>query len=1241
MLSPLRIKKSSFRLIIFSAFIAVHSMVNSQLQVNTVSTTLSTCPNNGSISIQATTTHPPVLYSIIAGPVTQPVQTTPVFNSLVPGNYTIQISDGASNQITQNITIVGTYQNPDFTISDTTPYCLGESNGKLVSEIILGRGLAPFSWQLVAPSPVTTGPQNDGLFQHLPAGNYSIRVTDACGSFSTNTIALQNPDTEFSFLGLPVGQPGDLLAAKIGCDSMLVTYWLNIPVSRMPLTFRYETPNGIFIPTSGTTIDSTFLHTTGQVVVSQIIPGLDYGDIVTANIFNTCGDSAFSSPMVIHPFVFYPKYSFNDCGSTANLLFANTPYQNYHTSINTTAHYTFTHVSTSTLIESGTVATQQNNGIVSIAPPVISGETYHFSITDGCGQVFQGNFTVPALAPPLIIHEDIISAACIDSVVGTYRVMTSGFESNAKLIVLSGPSTLGSTKPEFEYTDTYVYPDTVNIVNGESFLLNNLTDGTYHFKIIDACGNELFDSLTITPDQLTSLERVTTYEKGCANQNKLFFSMVSGGKVTIKNLANNTILIDRDFDAYTSNQQAQSINQDSLLNVPDGSYEVTYQFLQSIGALENGTMLNESQMECWKIVDTVMIDPYEFPEIITENVIMCNDVINFVVIPDTTKGIQPYAYEIIAGPQIFPGQSSNMFTITEPGTYTVRIFDACGNASTKQITADTISFDPLEINSTCTDMELIFPSSIYFTYEWLMPNGQTHVGDSLIIHPVTPADTGIYEISKIININGCTDTLTTEYHIGLPNQFEQTIPFCSGTSVVVGSNTYNSPGIYHDTLVTVTGCDSIVTTLLTILPQYVDTNTLLICTGDSILIAGVYQSLPGFYSDSVQNIFGCYDLIVTELTHQPTLYNESVTICFGESYSSGGNTYTVSGIYSDSLQSSIGCDSVVVLQLVVLPPLQTTLNVSICQEEYYAFAGDQLTVPGIYTDTLSSFYSCDSVILLHLTVDPLKTSTITASVCEGTSFSFGGNQLTMAGTYTDTIATSTCDSIVLLHLTLLPNNYQHIYDTICEGDAYTFGGIEYTHTGTYTQTFPTNSCDSIVTLHLEVRVSPSVFITSTASETSGGAIVELGAISNTHPLTYLWESSAVLNDYTIRNPTTEIQVPTWASVTVTDQYGCQSTASYLIGVPETSTLYAPNSVTPNGDEVNNVFRVYGTNIDQFHIVIFDRWGEVIFESNDFHFLWDVTYKGKIVQDGIYVYKIFAIGTDDVIYDITGHLTVIK
>jgi hypothetical protein len=255
-----------------------------------------------------------------------------------------------------------------------------ESNGQLVGNINPGAGTPPFLWQLVAPSPVTTAPQASSTFTGLPAGNYAMRVTDACGTISTDAFILQNPDTQFGFYLTAIGQQGGIIAEKIGCDSMQVTYWLGISNPRMPLTFEYHTSNGIFIPTSGTTIDSSNLHDNGAVMVRQIIPGMDYGDQVQAYIYNSCGDSAVSMSIVTHPFIFYPKYSFNDCGNTANVAFTNTPYYEYHTSINTEANYTLTHVSTNTVVESGTIIEQlnQNNGYISIIPPVIPGEPITF-----------------------------------------------------------------------------------------------------------------------------------------------------------------------------------------------------------------------------------------------------------------------------------------------------------------------------------------------------------------------------------------------------------------------------------------------------------------------------------------------------------------------------------------------------------------------------------------------------------------------------------------------------------------------------------------------------------------------------------------------------------------------------------------------------------------------------------------------------------------------------------------------
>lgn len=1261
-----------------------------QLQISSVSTTPITCPNNGVISVNATTNVPPLLYSIISGPVTQPVQTNPVFTSLLPGNYTIKVSDGAGNELTAPASITGTYQNPAFTISDTTPYCVGESNGKLVGNVIPGTGLSPYTWQLIAPSPVTAGPQYTGLFENLPAGNYQMRVTDACGSFSTSAFNLQNPDTQFGFLGMPVGQQGSITAIKVGCDSMQITYFLHFDNPRMPLSFAYPTSNGVFIPTSGTTIDSTNLHITGDMMITQIIPGMDYGDQVTAHIYNACGDSAVSITIVTHPFVFYPKYAYSNCGSTANVIFSNSPYFDFHTSIMVPATYTFTHVSSGAVLETGNVTVPQNNGIFSIPDTLTQGETYYFSITDGCGQTFQSNFTVPALAPPVIVHEDIISGACIDSVVGTYRILTAGFGANAKLVMLSGPSTFGSTKPEFEYTDTYVYPDTANMVNGESFLINNLAVGTYQYKIIDDCGNEILGSLTITPQQVTSLKRVTEYEKGCPNHNKIFYAMVSGGNVVIRDLSSNTVLADHDFVAYTENYLAEMYNRDSLINLPDGTYEITYQYEQLVGALENGFAFNQNHTDCWKIVDTITIEPYQTPEMSTGNAILCNSAINFVLVPDSTRGVQPFQYEIISGPQTFPVQSSNIFTINQPGTYIARIYDACGNASIKQITVDTLSFDPISVSSTCSSTSLILPGSIYYTYEWLMPNGQTHIGDSLILDPVMPSDTGIYIISKIVNINGCVDTLHTTHHVGLPHFLQQTIPFCQGTTVTIGTSTYNLPGIYTDTLLSVSGCDSVVVTNLAVLPQNADTTDVTICPGDSLLVGSQYYDLPGFYTDSVQNTNGCYDLLITHLTLQSITDTIHVSICPLESHPFGGNNYNASGYYSDTLVSATGCDSISILHLTVQPYIFNNANVTICQGDSYPFGGNFLTQQGIYIDTLAtqgcdsivtltltvapyihnavshsicqndaylfgnlqlsqagiyidtfSTAGCDSIVTLTLSVTPFKYGSLTQTICEGQSVVVGGHSYNATGTYMDTLATSSCDSIVTLTLIVLPLKYNTIYDTICAGQDYPFGGTHYIHSGVYTHPFPTNTCDSIVTLHLTVIPVPSVSIVTSAYETGNGVFVQLNAVSSSGSLSYSWSSSAVMNDSTISSPTMTIQDPTWVYVTVTNAYGCSATAGYHVPIPVTSTLYIPNSFTPNGDEPNQLFRVYGSNIAQFELIIFDRWGEIIFETTDINYGWDGTYRGKIVPDGLYVYKVSAIGMDYVTYEKTGHIAVLR
>lgn len=75
-----------------------------------------------------------------------------------------------------------------------------------------------------------------------------------------------------------------------------------------------------------------------------------------------------------------------------------------------------------------------------------------------------------------------------------------------------------------------------------------------------------------------------------------------------------------------------------------------------------------------------------------------------------------------------------------------------------------------------------------------------------------------------------------------------------------------------------------------------------------------------------------------------------------------------------------------------------------------------------------------------------------------------------------------------------------------------------------------------------------------------------------------------------------------------------------------STLYIPSAFTPNGDGINDRFGVKALNITQFNLKIFNRWGELIFETDDVGDLWDGTYKGEaITSTDVFVYTVTATG----------------
>jgi gliding motility-associated-like protein len=110
---------------------------------------------------------------------------------------------------------------------------------------------------------------------------------------------------------------------------------------------------------------------------------------------------------------------------------------------------------------------------------------------------------------------------------------------------------------------------------------------------------------------------------------------------------------------------------------------------------------------------------------------------------------------------------------------------------------------------------------------------------------------------------------------------------------------------------------------------------------------------------------------------------------------------------------------------------------------------------------------------------------------------------------------------------------------------------------------------------------------------------------------------------------------------VEDDLGCRDSISKALRILTEFYIYVPNAITPNGNGINDVFYASTVNVVEFEMLIFNRWGELIFTANNDRFYWDGTYKGEFVQDGIYPYIIKYTSINDDEGTINGHVTVIR
>lgn len=163
-----------------------------------------------------------------------------------------------------------------------------------------------------------------------------------------------------------------------------------------------------------------------------------------------------------------------------------------------------------------------------------------------------------------------------------------------------------------------------------------------------------------------------------------------------------------------------------------------------------------------------------------------------------------------------------------------------------------------------------------------------------------------------------------------------------------------------------------------------------------------------------------------------------------------------------------------------------------------------------------------------------------------------------------------------------------------------------------------NGCSKNASVLVGADNGPAIFVSPDVTIAYGEAV----EISVNSAASYLWSPSTNLScsncQLAIASPTTSM----WYNVTITDSYGCTAVDSVYIEVePPCGEVFVPSAFSPNGDGINDHFFVRGNCIEDLLLQVFDRWGELVFETSNIAIKWDGSYRGKDLDAGVFVYQL--------------------
>ena len=568
--------------------------------------------------------------------------------------------------------------------------------------------------------------------------------------------------------------------------------------------------------------------------------------------------------------------------------------------------------------------------------------------------------------------------------------------------------------------------DNCGIVEGSFTHVSDSSDGntcpeiiTRTYEVADSCGNiSICESYIIVRPNTLVCTVESTMDETC--------DYLDNGQIIVSATGCTGM--------FTYNNGTTTNSDGVFNNLSAGVYSITVTDDAGCTSICDGIVISEPEtLTC--TVDNVV------PETCTSG----NDGSLSVV---ASGGTAPYNYSLNDNTN-----STGTFSNLDAGTYTVIIRDAndCETTCTEILIENDFTTQVVTnlVESFCDGDSILVANSVYF-------------------------ETGIYA-DTILNFIGCDSIINLDLTVHSTYDIDSTVVLCEGQSIMIGTSTYNTTGMYTDELLTVEGCDSIINLDLTVHPLLYDTVEITLCEEDTIDFNGTVYDTAGSYDYTTTSSLNCDSTVTLELTYIATKRtSETIEICEGDSAFIADVYYLVPSSVSDTLPASTGCDSIHITNLIVNPVHSDTITQFICEGDSILIDNQYEYSAGFYPEFFTNQYGCDSTVTTQLMINPIYTVNLVDAICDGDSIQIGNIFATTPGVYPDTLQTvAGCDSILLVDLTVHPVYDITLTDTICSNGTIAFGDSTYNTTGIHEyNTQSIFGCDSTVFLDLTVLLSP-------------------------------------------------------------------------------------------------------------------------------------------------------------------------